>query len=406
MTSSYNFSKRWLIPAILAAGVLGFVLLNVLKPRPVVQPTVRPAPLVQTETVVAAAGGIRIRGNGVVKPRHELIIAAEVSGRVAQVHPQLLAGGQFSQGERLIALDAAPFEAALAQAQAERASAQASLRLAEQLYTRTQDLIAKGFLSQQTLDERTSQRDQATAAVARAEALVETRQIDLRRSEITAPFAGIVLSQRVSPGEIVQPGRELARVFSSERVEVAVSLTDRDVRLLGDIWRPDAAIARQGTRAPTAEVVISPAGEALRWPARVDRVEAAVDPTTRTFNVVVTVEDPWRIPPSITRPDAPAAQTPLLVGMYAQVEIEGLRPEPFARVPRKAIREGEQIWVLDDQQRLQIYSVRVLYETGQTAYIALSGLPNRFHLITSDLKVPVQGMALRTQEPVTSSSKP
>jgi RND family efflux transporter MFP subunit len=408
VTSSLKSSKRWLIPTILAAGVLGFVLLNVLKPRPVVQPTTRPAPVVQTETITAAPGGIRIRGSGAVKPRHELIIAAEVSGRVSEVHPRLLAGGQFSQGDRLITLDPAPFNAALAQAQADLASAQASLRLAEQLYTRTQDLISKGFLSQQTLDERTSQRDQAAAALARAQALVDTRTIDLRRSEITAPYSGIVLSQRVSPGEIVQPGRELARVFPSDRLEVTVSLTDRDFALLGDVWRDGVSAAQvvqrppkpQGTKPgqpgqqPLAEVIVTHGSQVLRWPARVDRVEAAVDPTTRTFNVVVTVENPW-----LSLAQQEANTPPLLVGMFAQVEIEGLRPEPFARIPRKAIREGQEIWVLDDQRTLRIYPIRLLYESDQAAYIALEGLPPRFDLITSDLKVPIQGMTLRTQEP-------
>lgn len=398
MSSSLSSSKRWVIPAILAAGVLGFVLLNVLKPRPVVQPTIKPPPLVQVETVSAAPGGIRIGGSGVVKPRHELIIAAEVSGRVSEVHPKLLAGGQFARGDRLISLDPAPFNAALAQAQADLASAQASLRLAEQLYTRTQDLIAKGFLSQQTLDERTSQRDQAAAALARAQALVDTRTIDLSRSQIAAPYSGIVLSQRVSPGEIVQPGRELARVFPSDRLEVTVSLTDRDFALLGDVWRKGASAARPGQQ-PLAEVMVNHGGQSLRWPARVDRVEAAVDPTTRTFNVVVAVENPWLS----LRPnnDAASGQPPLLVGMFAQVEIEGLRPEPFARIPRKAVREGQQIWVLDDQQTLRLYPIRLLYESDQAAYIALQGLPGRFQLVTSDLQVPIPGMRLRTQEPTT-----
>lgn len=390
-----HFSPRLLIAAILAVGILGFVLMNVLKPRPVVQPTVSPAPLVQIETVTAAAGGIRIRGSGLARPRHELVIATEVSGRVLKVHPRLISGGQFTEGEKLVSLDPAPFQAALAQAQAERSSALASLKLAEQLYSRTQDLIAKGFLSQQTLDERTSQRDQAAAALARTEALIETRAIDLARTEILAPFSGIVLSQRVSPGEIVQPGREVARVFPSDRVEVTVSLTDREVALLGDVWRNDAGRGAQA-RQLSGEVIIPYGSTQLRWPARVDRLEAAVDPSTRTFNLVVAVENPWQI--STLQGNGAGSQPPLLVGMYAQVEIEGLRPEPFARIPRKAIRDGQRIWILDDELRLRIVSVRLLYETDQTAFIAMAGLPARFHLITSDLRVPVEGMALRTQE--------
>ncbi|MFM1880970.1 MAG: hypothetical protein RLZZ344_1204 [Pseudomonadota bacterium] len=390
-------SRRWLIPAILGLGVAGFVVMNLLKPRPAVQAVIRPAPLVQVEAVSPAAGGIRIQGSGLVKPQHELVLAAEVSGRVISIHPQLVAGGQFSNGQPLVVLDPAPFEAALSQAQAERASAEASLRLAEQFYARTQELIGKGFLSRQTLDERTSQRDQAAAGLARAEALVESRRIDRSRSTIVAPFTGIVLSQRVSPGEMVQPGRELARIFPSSRLEVTVSLTDREMALLGDVWRGTVGSNRQ-TQRVSAEVGIRYGSQILRWPARLDRVEAAVDPTTRTYNVVVAVDNPWQAAPLRAAP-AISGDPPLLVGMYAQVEIEGLRPGPFAKIPRKALREGQKIWILTENSTLQIRSVRPLYETDQAAFIALEGLPSRFQLITSDIRVAVEGMALRTSDP-------
>ena len=396
--------KRWLIPGILALGVLGFVVLNLLKPRPAVQSTAKPVPLVQVEAISPAAGGIRIHGSGLVKPQHELVVAAEVSGRVQSVHPQLVAGGQFSNGEALVVLDSAPFEAALSQALADRASAQASLRLAEQLYTRTQELIAKGFLSKQTLDERTSQRDQAAAGLARAEALVDSRQIDMSRSQIVARFTGIVLSQRVSPGEIVQPGRELARVFPSNQLEVTVSLTDREIALLGDVWRGSVGTTTQ-TRKISAEVVIRYGAQLLRWPARVDRVEAAVDPTTRTFNLVVAVDNPWQAAAMKTVATS-SAGPPLLVGMYAHVEIEGLRPGPFAKIPRKALRDGQHIWILSENKTLQIRPVSLLYETDQTAYIGLEGLPPRFQLITSDIRVAAEGMALRTADPENSPPRP
>jgi hypothetical protein len=63
--------KRWLIPGILALGVLGFVVLNLLKPQPAVQSTAKPVPLVQVEAISPAAGGIRIHGSGLVKPQHD-----------------------------------------------------------------------------------------------------------------------------------------------------------------------------------------------------------------------------------------------------------------------------------------------------------------------------------------------
>jgi hypothetical protein len=50
--------------------------------------------------------------------------------------------------------------------------------------------------------------------------------------------------------------------------------------------------------------------------------------------------------------------------------------------------------------------VSLLYETDQTAYIGLEGLPPRFQLITSDIRVAAEGMALRTADPENSPPRP
>lgn len=381
-----------MVAAILLAGVGGYVALQVLKPRPAVRAPVKQLPIVRAAPVEFREGALTVSGNGLVKPRTEVVLAAEVSGRVSFVSPSLVTGGAFAKGNVLVRLDPEPFKAALAQAAADRQSAQASLGLAEQLLKRTEELIAKGFLSRQTLDERVANRDQARAAVARGDAVERQRHNDLDRATVTAPFKGRVLSEKVALGETVQPGKELARIFSDDALDIAVSLTDRDVALISDPWRATIGGGKTGDGA-AATVIVEHGSLRYRWPARVDRVEASVDSATRTFNVVVRVDDPDArgTPVSGSGGNGP----PLLVGMYATVEIAGRDQGRYAVVPRRALRDGGVIWLLGNTDTVAITSARVLYESKDSVVIASAGLPSGARVITSELKVVTEGMPVR-----------
>ncbi len=378
--------------AILLAGIGGYVALQVLKPRPAVRAPVKQLPLVRTAPVEFRESALTVTGNGLVKPRAEVVLAAEMSGRVSFVSPTLVTGGAFAKGNVLVRLDPEPFQAALAQAAADRQSAQASLGLAEQLLKRTEELIAKGFLSRQTLDERVANRDQARAAVARSDAVERQRRNDLERATVTAPFRGRVLSEKVDLGETVQPGKELARIFSDDALDIAVSLTDRDVALIADPWRTTNGGGRKGDGA-AATVIVEHGGLRYRWPARVDRVEASVDSTTRTFNVVVRVGNPNERGTPVS--GAGGNGPPLLVGMYATVEIAGRDQGRYAVIPRRALRDGGVVWLLRGTDAVAITAVRVLYESKDNVVISAEGLPGGARVITSELKVVTEGMPVR-----------
>ncbi len=406
-------SRRWfwrfIVLLILAAGVGGFVALQKFKPRPAVRPAVQQLPLVQAQTLKFQSEILPVVGHGLVRPRVEVVLSAEVSGRIIQVSPAMVTGGSFRAGELLVRLDPEPFRAALAQAQADHASAQAALKLAQQLVSRTEDLIAKGFLSRQTLDERLAARDQAQAALARSQALERQRTLDLQRTQLHAPFNGRVLTEKLDVGDTVQPGKELARIFPADSLEIAVSLTDRDVALVSDPWGgADAAVSRatvlgksaQSNAAAKATVVVAHGGLYYAWDAQVDRIEAAVDAATRTFNLVVRVNHPQargKLVESGVQRGGPHGP-PLIVGMYARVEVAGRDHGRYAMIPRTALRDGSVIWLLDAQGRIALRKVRVLSEHDEQVAIAAQDLPEGGRLVTSDLAVVTEGLEVRVIE--------
>lgn len=411
--SSVRWLWRLLVVLILAAGVGGFYALQKFKPRPAVRAPVRQLPLVRVDPARAGEGPLSVTGNGLVRARHEVVLGAEVSGRVVEVNPRLVAGGTLVRNEMIVRIDPAPFQAALAQARADRASARVALSLAQRNVKRTQELISQKFLSTQTLEERTAARDQAQATLARVQAQIDQRELDLARTEIRAPFDARVLSKRVNVGESVQPGRELGRIFAVDALEIAVSLTDRDLSLIADPWRgslPDPAATRSPRKAPAngpeagtspATIVVEHGGARYRWPAVVDRVEAAVDSATRTFNVVVRVLEPRARGESIDAksPSGP----PLVVGMYATVEIAGRDQGAYVTIPRSALRDGGVVWTIDAASRLVANEVRVLSETDERVALDAAGLPAGARVVTSDLRVVTPGMQVRVVEEAASS---
>ncbi|MEZ5743535.1 MAG: hypothetical protein R3D89_07350, partial [Sphingomonadaceae bacterium] len=97
---------------------------------------------------------------------------------------------------------------------------------------------------------------------------------------------------------------------------------------------------------------------------------------------------------------------PLLIGSFVRAAIEGASAEPFARIPASALRPGNRIWVVRGG-KLRILPVRVIQRTDEHAYIATQTLGEGGQVVTSTLRAPVDGMAVRIEsEPATKQPQP
>ena len=121
-----------------------------------------------------------------------------------------------------------------------------------------------------------------------------------------------------------------------------------------------------------------------------------MDSTTRTFNVVVRVHDPTQR----GRPDASGAPQgpPLLVGMYASVEVAGRDQGRYALLPRKALRDGDRVWLLTAEDAVTIRQVRVLSVGDESIAVAADGLSEGMRAVVSDLPVVTEGLSVRVVE--------
>lgn len=131
-------------------------------------------------------------------------IRARVPGYLQSIHFQ---DGQIVQkGALLFVIDPRPYEAALASAKAQLAQSNARLDLANQQLARAGALRQRDVLSASTYDERVQEVRVAAAGVEVSKSAVETAELDLEFTRITAPVSGRVSQREVSIGNLIAGG--------------------------------------------------------------------------------------------------------------------------------------------------------------------------------------------------------
>ncbi len=398
---SRGVGRRWrrLAPwqqglAVLAVGVIGFSLLFGLRANPAEIEPPRQIPTVTTVEVRVESGAIRVRGGGTVRPSAEVVIAPQVSGRVAWVAPAFLSGGRFSRGQRLLRVDPADYENAVRAAEAEVAQRQVGVLEAEEevaLARAEWERVARreGLdpAPGSVLVSREPQLEAARAMLRGAEARLADAQLALDRTWIRAPFDGIVREETVDAGQFIVAGQRIGTFYASAEAEIVVPLSDDEAVLIAGLWELRAG---RGAGIP-AEVTAEFGGRRFSWSGYVDRAEGALDEQTRTVDVVVRVPRPFE--PTEAQPDRP----PLLIGSYASADIEGATFERYLVVPAAALRDDDVVWTLRTDTLLVMTPVELIQEVEGEAYV-LGDLEAGARVIVSSLPFVTDGMTVRAVE--------
>lgn len=250
-----------------------------------------------------------------------------VASSVAEVRPQVggliearlfTEGADVNAGDPLYRLDDDTFRAELAAAEASVAQAQANLRLTQLDADRNQQLIERNAISQQTLDNALAARDSANAALAIAEAQLLSARINLDRTTITAPLAGVIGLSQTTEGALVSAGQAEALSVIRTLDPVYVDVTQSAADLLR--WRSGAAAAELEGVDQTVTLTLADGSE-YGHTGRIAAAEPHVNEQTGVVLLRLTFPNPDRL---------------LLPGMYVQVEA----PLGIARGAILAPQEG------------------------------------------------------------------
>jgi hypothetical protein len=92
-----------------------------------------------------------------------------------------------------------------------------------------------------------------------------------------------------------------------------------------------------------------------------------------------------------------AGKPKLFIGSYVRVEIEGQELDSVISLDRSVLRDGDHVWIMDPDNRLEIRQVEVAFRSRDQVLIT-GGVQAGERLVVSSLAAPVQGMALRTRD--------
>lgn len=252
--------------------------------------------------------------SGAIQPARRADLRAEVAAVVLQVAKDN--GERVRTGDLIIRLDATAIRDSLTSAEEALRAAQQSFEQTERVLARQRTLNQQGMTSMQALEDAEIRRNAAQSELAAAKARVVTARQQVARTEVRAPFDGVVSERKVSVGDTVQVGRELVKVIdpASMRFEGQVS-ADR----LGELKLGQPVSFR-----------INGFGDA-EFRGKLARIDAAANPTTRQVEVTVEFND--------------KAKAPQVAGLYAEGRVESTERKALVLAEGSIVRQGDSAFV-------------------------------------------------------------
>jgi membrane fusion protein (multidrug efflux system) len=263
--------------------------------------------VVQVVTAAARELPRTLAAVGSLQSPETTVVASEVAGTTVAI--DIPEGRQVMAGHLLARVDDAEARATLSVARARLTNAEARL-------ARLRLLRASSVSSEQALDDAVAEFDAAQGEVDEA----ETR---LRKTEIRAPFAGILGLRQVNQGQYLDPGDPVVEITQVEPLELEFGLPQRHASEL-----------------ELDQVVLGTVGQCgEHFEARVDAIDPRVDPATRAV----------RLQAAVPNPDGK-----LLPGMAVRLRLVVGAISDAVLIPQEGIiRQGtkHRVYVVDEEGR-------------------------------------------------------
>ena len=254
---------------------------------------------------------------GIVRGKNEVNIMPKVSARVTAIYMQ--PGDLVRAGQTIMTLDSSDFTAAVRQAQAGVAQAEAGkrtsdvqLEVARNNYERMQKLYEAGAISSSALESAKSAFDSqnagsSEAALNSAKAALATVQEALNKCNISSPINGVLGTINLDLGEMSSPQSAAAIVTDNAVLEVEVMVNENDISYI-----------KQGSQ---VDILIRAVG-ITRIKGKVQSIATVADPSKRNFAVKVAL---------------PNQDGKIRSGMFAELTIDTINKQNVLCVPVNAV---------------------------------------------------------------------
>ncbi len=290
----------------------------------------------------------------------------QVRARVAGILEKQLytEGDAVKEGAPLFRIERAPFEIDLQQQSAALAQEVARNDLAQRDLERAKDLVARKFVSQQSLDQSASTLAQSNAAVQVAKARVRQSELNLSYTSVDAPISGVTGRAQQSIGSLLAPNADSALLTTLTRTDplwVRFSLSESEF----------ARLRARETNTKTEVRLLLPDGTAFPAAGKLNFSGSTVDASLGTVQM---------------RAEFPNPTLQLLPGQYVKVQVVA-GSQPAILVPQTAVLQNESgrfVWLAGADGKALARTIKAGNWIGKD-WVVLDGLKPGEKVIVDNL---------------------
>ncbi len=318
-----------------------------------------PAPVTVT-TVGRATIPVTITAIGNVEPIQTVAVKSRIDGEVVAVHVK--DGQSVAKGQLLVELDDRYLQAQLKQLEAAEARDRALLANAVSLEKRYQDLLSKGFVSEEAYTQARTTREAADATVAADHAAVETARVQLSYTKLHSPIAGRIGRVMLPVGNNVEANGAAPLVVINQLAPIYVSFSVPD-RYLTPIRAFSAKRALSVSAMPQGATEVTAEG-------RLTFIDNTVDAQTGTIRLGATFDND---------------DGELWPGQFVTAQITLQEQADVIVVPSVAIQngpKGQYVYVVKPDGTAELREIVVERTEGERAVVA-KGLAAGETVVTS-----------------------
>ncbi|MEX3949262.1 efflux RND transporter periplasmic adaptor subunit [Paraburkholderia sp. EG287B] len=353
-------------------GTLGAIRLD---SHPAVAAEAPPAPEVDVAPVLNRTITDWQTYSGRMAAVEKVEIRPQVSGTIVSVN--FRDGALVKQGETLFVIDPRPYQAAVDQAAAQLAAAQARTGYAQSDWERAQRLIGDNAIAKRDYDEKQNASREANANLKAAQAALEAAQINLGYTRIVAPVAGRVSRAEITVGNVVSAGASAAPLTTLVSVSPIYAEFDADEQTYLDY----ISHMKNGSKVPVELGLANESGYSRTG--TIESVDNRLDTTSGTIRVRARFDN---------------ADGALVPGLYARIKVSGSAPHPALLVDDAAIgtdQDKKFVYVVDNSGKIAYRTVQTGGQQGNLRVI-LDGLKAGDHVVVNGTQRVRPGEAVRS----------
>lgn len=217
-------------------------------------------------TLEERAGTQERRIAGIVAASQTTNAAFETAGQVTELLRR--SGDAVAEGDLIARLDPEPYQLRVAEAENALAQAEAGLDDARKKFAQQDDLFKQGFATRTAFDSAEAAFKNAQGAVGIAESQLDLARRDLKKTDLTAPFSGVIARRDVEVFEEISGGQSIYAIQSADEGKIEASIPETLINIVSLGASVDVSFPPLGGASTTGTIdeIAPSAGDANAYP--------------------------------------------------------------------------------------------------------------------------------------------